>query len=202
MPVKAIVNKDECLVPFSFLEKVISQGLRLRWNTDTNVIKITRQFYTDKSPAEILFVTDGFFIIQSLKTEEELVISADDYPFDIEPYLPYINPSSTSDLLILANKQTALSEDYSPTDLVGLQGIGIESKNEDQKLRSCAAYALQAMLKAMATENPAATEKLGGVFFAFFNYSACLIKCVGTVNLRYIVFFKSQMRCTLVTGHM
>ena len=160
MPVKAIVNKDECLVPFSFLEKVISQGLRLRWNTETNVIKITRQLYSDKSPADMLFVTDGFFIIQSLKTEEEFVITAADYPIDIEPYLSYINPSSMSDLLVLANKQNALGEDYAPTDLVGLQGIGIESKNEEQQLRSSAAYALQAMLKAMATENPAAMEDL------------------------------------------
>lgn len=160
MPVKAIVNKDECLVPFSFLQKVISQGLRLRWNTENNVIRITRQRYTDDTHAEMLFVTDGFFVIQSLKTEEELVITAADYPIDIEPYLSYINPSSMSDLLILANKQNALGEDYAPTDLVGLQGIGIESKNADQQLRSSAAYALQAMLRAMATENAVATENL------------------------------------------
>ena len=57
MPKAAVVNKDVCLVPFTFLQKAISQGLRLKLDTDRNTIKITRQLYKDtKEPADLLFV--------------------------------------------------------------------------------------------------------------------------------------------------
>ena len=163
MPVKAVVNKDVCLVPFDFLQKTVSQGLRLKLDTKTNVIKISRQLYSDtKSPVELLFVTDGFTVIQAIKPADKQEISNDAYPIDIAPYLSHINPKNVNDYLLLVNKQNALSATYEPSDLVKLMSseIGVAAKNDSLKLRSDAAYALKAMMLAMAAENPEAVEGL------------------------------------------
>lgn len=163
MPTKAIVSKDLCLVPFDFFTKTLAQGLRVKLDTKTNVIKVTRQLYEDtKEPADLLFSCDGFTVIQAIKPVKKEEISADAYPFDIGPYLSYINPERANEYLILANKQNALPETYVPSDLVGLMSaeIGVPAKNESLKLRRNAAYALKAMMQAMGTENPAMIEEL------------------------------------------
>lgn len=163
MPVTAIVNKDVCLVPFSFLQKVVSQGLTLKLDTKNNVIKVTRQLYKDtKEPASFLFVTDGLTVVQTLQHVQKIEISNDDYPIDITPYLAYIDPDRAEEYLILANKQNALPSSYEPTDLIGLMSpeIGVTAKNETLKLRRDAAYALKAMILAMEKENPAIVEEL------------------------------------------
>ncbi len=163
MPVKAIVTKDVCLVPFDFLKKVVSQGLSLKLDTKNNVIKVTRQLYKDtKEPAAFLFVTDSFTVIQTIKPAQKEEISADAYPIDIAPYLSYIAPENATDYLVLANKQNALSATYEPSDLVGLMTdeIGVSAKNSSLQLRRNAAYALKAMMLAMEAENPALVEEL------------------------------------------
>jgi len=163
MPKAAVVNKDVCLVPFSFLQKAISQGLRLKLDADRNVIKITRQLYKDtKEPADLLFVTDGFTVLQSIKPVKKEDISADAYPIDITPYLSYIDPKNADGYLILANKEHALSATYEPSDLVALMSeeIGVTAKNGSLKLRRDGAYALKAMMQAMEAENPALVEEL------------------------------------------
>ncbi len=157
MPVKAVVNKDVCLVPFDFLQKAVAQGLRLKLDTQNNVIKITRQLYSDtKAPAEVLFATDGFTVIQAIKPAKKEEIGADAYPIDIAPYLSYIEPKNANDYLILVNKQNALPATYQPADLVRLMSpeIGVTAKNETLELRRDAAYALKAMMLAMEAENP------------------------------------------------
>lgn len=161
MSAKAVVNKNECLVPYSFLDKVISRGLTIQWEITTNVITVKRQKYSDTlEPAALLFSSDGFEILRSLKSTDTKEITVDDYPIDITPYLSSINPTGMPDMLVLANKQHALGEDYAPSDLVVLNTIGIRSKDESQQLRSPAAYALKAMLTAMATEAPTAIKDL------------------------------------------
>ncbi len=163
MPAKAVVNKDVCLVPFDFLQKVVAQGLRLKLDTKNNVIKVTRQLYKDtKAPAEVLFATDGFTVIQAIKPADKIEITADSYPIDIAPYLSYIDPANANDYLILVNKQNAIAETYQPSDLVGLTSaeIGVPAKNNSLQLRRDAAYALKAMMLAMEAENPAIVEEL------------------------------------------
>ena len=161
MSAKALVNKDECLVPFSFLQKVIKQGLNIKWDSQTNVITVKRQRYkSTKEYADMLFVTDGFQILRSLKLESKTQITAEDYPIDIQPYLSYINPDSMSDMLVLANKKNPLGPEYAPTDLVALEGIGVRAKNATLSLRGSAAYALKAMLEAMKVEAPDAYKTL------------------------------------------
>lgn len=161
MSAKAVVNKDECLVPYSFLQKVITQGLSIQWEITTNVITVKRQKYSDTlEGAAMLFSSNGFEILRTLNTTPKKEITVEDYPIDITPYLSYINPTSLPDMLVLANKQHALGPDYRPTDLVALEGIGIRSKDTSQSLRGTAAYALKAMLAAMAVEAPTATRDL------------------------------------------
>ncbi len=161
MSSRAVVNRDECLVPFSFLQKVIRRGVSIKWDTQTNVITVKRQRYKSSGEiADMLFVTDGFEILRSVKQQQKIEISADDYPIDIEAYLSYINPDSMPDMLVLANKENPLGPDYAPTDLVGLENIGIRAKNSTLQLRSNAAYALWTMLEAMKVEAPEAYKTL------------------------------------------
>lgn len=163
MPIPAVVKKDVCLVPFSFLQKAVSQGLRLKLDTDHNVIKVTQQVYQDtKEPAALLFVTDGFTVLQSLHTSKQEEIPASAYPIDISPYLAYINPKDADEYLVLVNKQNPLGMTYAPTDLLALMGdeIDLPAKNNSLKLRHDAAYALKAMMLAMEAENPTLVEEL------------------------------------------
>ena len=157
MPVPAIVNENECLVPLSFVQRAIAQGLKIRLDSSTNTIKITRQLYNDtKEPADILFTNEGFTIIQAITQIKEEEITLDSYNIDITPYLSYIDPENANDFLILANKQNALGKNYAPTDLVSLQKqLNIPSKNDSLQLKQNAAYALQAMIKAMAADGVA-----------------------------------------------
>ncbi len=150
----AIVNENECLVPFSFVQRVIAQGLKIRLDNTTNTIKITRQLYNDtKEPADILFTNDGFSVIQAITQIKKEDIGLDSYSIDIAPYLQYIDPENAKDFLILANKQNALGKNYVPKDLVSLQNdLNIPSKNSSLQLNKTAAYALQAMIKAMETD--------------------------------------------------
>ena len=163
MSTRAVVNKDVCLVPITFLQKVVSQGIKCKVDTQHNVIKITRQLYQDsKAPAELLFVTDGFTVIQAIKPIKQEEIGPDAYPIDIAPYLAYIAPANANDYLVLVNKQNALEASYEPSDLVGLMSdeISVASKNSSLQLRRDAAYALKAMMLAMEAENPALIEDL------------------------------------------
>ena len=163
MPKAAVVNKDVCLVPFSFLQRAVSQGLRLKLDSEHNTIKITRQLYKDtKEPAALLFVTDGFTVLQSIKPVNKLEIGADAYPIDIAPYLSYIDPKNENEYLLLVNKQNFLAGTYEPTDLLALLGteINVPAKNQTLKLRQDAAYALKAMMLAMEAESPNAVSGL------------------------------------------
>ena len=67
--------------------------------------------------------------------------------------MEYISPKDASAYLVLANKENALGENYSPSDLVSLQNdLGIPSKNKSLELCESAAYALKAMLSAMVAD--------------------------------------------------
>lgn len=161
MPAPASVSADKCLVPYSFLQKVISQGITIHWEQTTNVITVKRQRYSDNGePAELRFVTDGFEILYSLKKVSPTAIDPSRYPFDIAPYLRHINPTNSAPYLVLANKKNALDASYVPESLVVLESLGIQSKDANQKLSSTAAYALQAMLLAMEKEAPDAIQEL------------------------------------------
>ncbi len=156
MTVQAIVNENECLVPFSFLQKTVAQGLKIRLDSTTNTIKITRQLYDTKEPADILFTNDGFAVIQAITQIKKEDIGLDSYNIDITPYLPYIDPENAKDFLILANKENALGKNYTPSNLISLQSeLNIPAKNASLQLNKNAAYALGAMIKAMVADGVA-----------------------------------------------
>ena len=157
----AIVNAKECLVPYAFLEKALSSGLRLRLDTENNTIRITRQVYEGTTiPAALIFSAGSFTVISSIQKQEAEEISADQYNIDISQWLQYIVPDNPSAYLVLANKQTPLGRDYAPEDLVTLKTLGVTSKDAEQKLCRDAAYALQAMFTAMTAADPAITNGL------------------------------------------
>lgn len=148
---KAVVNRDVCEIPLSFLSAVLGKdnGLRITLDTATNTIKVVRRMYKTKDknaidPVEIMFYSDSFNIIQSIKrpTEEEPEF---EYSIDVAAYLDNIDPANASDYLVLANKQTPLGEDYKPTDLKELEC----RTNKEMYLREDAERALCAMMLAM-----------------------------------------------------
>ncbi len=154
----AVVNADVCEIPYDFLNKALGSGngLKLTLDNDKNTVKITRRMYKtdDKDailPVEILFYSDSFDIIVSLKrTEAEK--EEYEYSIDVSEYLSSIDPENASDYLILANKSNPLGKDYAPSDLKTLEC----RTNKSMQLRSDAANALYAMMLAM--ENDGITD--------------------------------------------
>ena len=148
---KAVVNRDVCEIPLSFLSAVLGKdnGLRITLDTSTNTIKVVRRMYKSNNkeaidPVEIIFHSDSFNIIQSIKRPDEAA-SDFEYSIDISAYINSIAPENDGEYLILANKQTPLGEDYKPTDLKKLEC----RTNKEMYLREDAARALYAMMLAM-----------------------------------------------------
>ncbi len=68
-----------------------------------------------------------------------------EYGMDLSEYEEYINPKDPSEYLILVNKDNKLAQDHVPEDLTGL--IYTRKDRETQRMRKCAAMALEAFLK-------------------------------------------------------
>ncbi len=151
----ARVTSEVCEIPFEFLKKALGtgnqNGLRISLDIETNTIKINKRMYETKDkdvflPVEIMFYTDSFEILQSIKRPTENVKY--EYPINVSAYMSSIDPEDKNAYLILANKETPLGEDYEPTDLKVLEC----KTNKTMELREDAANALYAMMLAMSAE--------------------------------------------------
>ena len=154
----ATVNEEVCEVPFDFLMKAIGannqNGLKLTLDSETNTVKIQRRMYKtdDKDvilPVEITFYSDSFNVIQAIKRPAPEEEKEYEYSIDISAYESSIDPENTEEFLILANKQTPLGADYSPSDLKQLE---CRTDGRTMYLREDAANALYAMMLAMSAE--------------------------------------------------
>ncbi len=119
----AMVNTENCYVPYDFLTKAVGDALRFSLDRDTNTIKIARRVHATDiddvfEPVEILFYTDNFTVLVGMyQVTDEYKY---EYPLTAEPYVSAMAPDDPSEYMVLANKQTPLGENYAPADLVEL----------------------------------------------------------------------------------
>lgn len=148
----AVVNADVCEIPYQFLVKVLGSGngLKLKLNTETNTLKVTRMMYETEDddvyiPVDIIFYTDSFNIIMSIQrtveTEDEY-----DYSIDVSAFLSSID----SEYLILANKESVLGSSYVPDALTQLTCKTASGRT--MYLCYDAATSLYAMMLAMSAD--------------------------------------------------
>lgn len=174
----AAVSSEVCEIPFSFLSKAVTDGLRISFDKETNTVKINRLMYaTDKkdeyTPVEICFSSAQFAVLQAIQRPQDDGLYQ--YSIDVSKYLSSIEPENASEYLILANKQNPLAEDYVPTDL---KSINVSGENPSRQLRSDAALAAEVMIRAMkqagitdtyVTSAYRSYEKQNELFYGYIN---------------------------------
>lgn len=140
-------SKGECLVPFSFIEKLFSYrfvenhaSVTVRWSTKDNTVLIRRIVYKETGePLPISFSADCFDIADDAQMQ---------YYQHIYPELSYACEKMT----LLVNKSNPLGEDYVPDGLLSLNELGYPDAEEREFLLiSNVAQSLDAMLKALNT---------------------------------------------------
>lgn len=187
----AIVSRGKCLVPIEFLQKAVGNGLRISLDRKTNTIEVKRRMYsTDKKdvfvPVEILFYTDAFTVLMGITQIDQGYNYQ--YSINVDAYLPYIEPASVSDYLILANKQHALSENYEPSDL---KKITSNTQGKQIELRACAERALYALMLEMESQGITDTFITSGYrdyayqVWLFDSYVATEMSTISDNALRY-----------------
>lgn len=141
---KAYLTESSCFVPYEFLVKAVSEGLRFRLDSENNAILVKRVYNVydgdmdNKEKADVLFSSESFTALPSLTESPEHEYF---YSIDIEPYLPSI----TTEHLALVNKQNPLGEDYAPR----VVDLTCATDGETQRLQAHAADALYAMMLEM-----------------------------------------------------
>ena len=146
----AYVSEDQCLVPFTFLKRTISEAtMTFVYDEGTQTIYV-RPKYTvydgdleNRVMKELLFVTDNFDVVipDNGRTEYTYI-----YAIDVSKYLSSID----TEYLMLANKKNSIGQ-YKPSNLktVDCETAG----NETHSLEYDAAIALYAMMLEMAEAN-------------------------------------------------
>lgn len=141
---KAYLTDTSCFVPYEFLVKAVSEGLRFRLDSENNAILVKRVYNVyngdleNKEKADVLFSADSFSALPNMTDKTEYEYS---YAIDISPYLNSI----TSEHLILVNKQNPLGANYSPS----VVDLSCATDGEVQRLQVDAADALYAMMQEM-----------------------------------------------------
>ena len=144
--VKAIVNENECLIPFSFFKQTVSVGMLFRLDRETNTIGIKRAVYypdgdeDNPKAADILFHSANFAVIPPETEPPKYEYS---YVIDMKPYLESITKTN----LFLANKQNPMSETFVPADLTKITCA--TASNRELYLCQDAAIALEALMEEM-----------------------------------------------------
>ncbi len=116
----AFVNKNECLIPVSFLARAVdTDTMRVQLDKRARTLYI-RPRYTalasdpdNKLMKDIIFTTENFTMTLP---ETEPPVFEYTYGIDVKDYLKYIKTEN----LLLANKNNPVGRDYSPGTLVEL----------------------------------------------------------------------------------
>ncbi len=134
-------NEVECLVPYSFIEKLFSNptvgdtpGVRTVFSNKDNRVRIGRVLYKNGTPLPISFSADCFDI-----AEEDTLL----HYKTLYPELVSICSKNT----MLVNKNNPLGESYTPQGLFSLNELGCPViEDGDYQLVSDAALSLCAMM--------------------------------------------------------
>ena len=143
---KVYIEDGQCLVPYRFLTRAVSNGILFRLETETNTLTIQRKYLpTEKEDdpkigTSLLFGSSLFSVIPP-ETEPPKYLYY--YMTDVTPYLENIEKEN----LLLVNKKYPLSVKDAPLDLIKL---GCKTaNNREMYLRADAARALEAMMLEM-----------------------------------------------------
>ena len=133
----AYVSKDECLIPFSFLEMTADEStLRLEFDPEARTVGIYPKYIIYNHDMDTKTMRAVRFNV--LKWSEPPVYTYE-YEINVSEYLESIK----SEYLLLVNKSNFLGEDYEPEDLTNVMGA---TDGESQRLRYDAERALYAMM--------------------------------------------------------
>ena len=136
----AYVNKNECLVPVSFLQSIISPDtMRIEYSIENCTINIQPKYTVRNGDMETKTLVYTRFIPASWSDPP---VYTYDYILNMDPYLENI----TAEYLLLVNRNVHLAEDYVPEDLTKVEA---KSDNENQQLCYDAERALYAMMLEM-----------------------------------------------------
>ncbi|MBE6666679.1 MAG: D-alanyl-D-alanine carboxypeptidase family protein [Ruminococcaceae bacterium] len=137
--IAAYVSKEKCLVPLSFLEKIISPDtMRIQYDPESRTIYIDPK-YTLYDKGETKVMSSTRFIPAAWS---EPPVYKYDYILNMDPYLENI----TAEYLLLVNRNVHLAEDYVPEELTKVEA---KTDNENQQLVYDAERALYAMMLEM-----------------------------------------------------
>ena len=136
----AYVNKNECFVPVSFLQSIISPDtMRIEYSVEDRTVSIQPKYKVYNGDME----TKTLVYTRFIPTEwSDPPVYTYDYILDMEPYLESI----TAEYLLLVNRNKHLAEDYVPEDLTKIEA---KTDNENQQLCYDAERALYAMMLEM-----------------------------------------------------
>ena len=170
------VSKEICLIPFSFFKNVIERGFTIHLDEESHTISIRRQYYDKKRTMKVELLLDE---TPFQETEQFIMVETDPprlkhtYPIDVTPYLDYMYQEN----LLLINKTTGrLDTAYDNSiknDLVNLgeiPGCQVAKDGTTYYLCTDAAYALSAMMQAMATAVPEAASTCVTSAYRSYNY--------------------------------
>ncbi len=142
---KAYVNESECLVPYEFLTRTVSDStMSFVYDGDTKTIYVRPKYFVYDGDVEnrvmkdLLFVTDNFDVTLP---ETERPTYTYSYTIDIEPYLSSID----TEYLMLVNKANHAGR-YEPSNLKELE---CPTTRDNLMLDYDAAVALEAMMLEM-----------------------------------------------------
>ncbi len=142
----AYADEAACLVPFTFLSKVMSEDtVILRFDEETKTVYIKPKYNVYDGDTEnrvmkdLLFITDNFDVTIPIDQRPTYTYS---YAIEIEPYLSSID----TEYLMLANKQNSIGR-YKPERL---KTLTCPTSRANLTLDYDAAVAVEAMMLEMA----------------------------------------------------
>ena len=143
---KAYVSESACLVPYTFLNKVISEDtLIMKFDKETRTVYLKPKYTVydgdleNRVMKELLFITDNFDITIP---EGDRPIYTYSYAIDVSEYINSID----TEYLMLVNKENSVGA-YAPSNLKELE---CPTTRSNLLLDHDAAVAVEAMMKEMA----------------------------------------------------
>ncbi len=159
---ESIYREGELYVPLDFVEAYF-KGLVISVDEDKRKVSVQRVMLNEldedgKLPkgeepiwGELYFLLQAPALLEPIEEKEAIEVAGmPDLGFlsDLSSYEEYMNPGITTEYLVLVNRESPLSSDYVPQDLMELDATRKDGRNP-QQMRRYAALALQAMYMEM-----------------------------------------------------
>ena len=151
----ARITDKECLIPYSFIEKLFSRAqvnrnpsVRTKFSSKDNTVMIRRVAYSSGELLPLSFSADGFELAEEIQMKK------------YKELYPNI-ASACVKMTLLVNKSNPLGSEYAPEGLFSLNKMGcptVEGRNFE--LVSDAAISLTAMLDALEADLGASKKVL------------------------------------------